>query len=422
MATLTKPLIESEPAPEKGQRFIFDDHRDAPRGFGLRITAAGGRAFILKYAVEGIQRRMTIGDWPTWSLKAARVRAQELRREIDSGIDPLQAKRDHRAALTVKQAVERYTENHLEHLLTATEAKRYFERDILPALGDLKVAEVRRRDLVALVEVKARTAPRAARVLLGHLKHFMAWCELREIIELSPAHGIKPAAVDRRMKTSKRGRALDDKEIREFWTQAETCGLHRLTALALKLILLTGQRPGEVAGMTWAEVEGNLWTIPASRRGKTRDDHPVPLTKTALALLDQAREEVARLCKRRKEDPGPHVFEMKGGEPITVRALTRAVTRYRKALGNRDHTTWGHWTPHDLRRTCRTGLAAVGVIQEVAERVVGHIQDGIVGVYDVHRYDAEKRAALEAWERRLLRIVAGELDQDNIVPLRTRKS
>lgn len=421
MATLTKPLIESEPVPEKGQRFIFDDHRDAPRGFGLRITAAGGRAFILKYAVEGIQRRMTIGDWPTWSLKAARTRAQELRREIDSGIDPLQAKRDHRAALTVKQAVERYKDNHLEHLLTAKEAKRYFERDILPALGDMKVVEVRRRDLVALVEVKARTAPRAARVLLGHLKHFMAWCELREIIELSSAHGIKPAAVDRRMKPNKRGRALDDKEIQRFWTQAETCGLHRLTALALKLTLLTGQRPGEVAGMTWSEVEGNTWTIPASRRGKTRDDHTVPLAKTALALLELAREEVTRLCKRRGEKPGAYVFEMKGGEPITVRALTRAVTRYRKALGNREHATWGHWTPHDLRRTCRTGLAAAGIIQEVAERVVGHIQDGIVGVYDVHRYDVEKRAALETWERWLLRIVDRVPDQDNIVPLRVQK-
>jgi hypothetical protein len=77
----------------------------------------------------------------------------------------------------------------------------------------------------------------------------------------------------------------------------------------------------------------------------------------------------------------------------------------RKALGNEDADTWGHWTPHDLRRTCRTGLAAEGIGDTVAEAVVGHTRKGIIGVYDRHKYDSEKRAALETWERRLLRIV-----------------
>jgi hypothetical protein len=79
--------------PEKGQRFIFDDHRDAPRGFGLRVTKAGGKAFILKYSIDGRERRKTLGDWPTWSLEAARAEAQDLTRAINKGTDPLEAKR-----------------------------------------------------------------------------------------------------------------------------------------------------------------------------------------------------------------------------------------------------------------------------------------------------------------------------------------
>jgi integrase len=164
------------------------------------------------------------------------------------GTDPLATKRERQEAPTVKDAVGRYTQAHLDRLRSADDAKRYFENDILPTLGSMKVADVRRADVVELVEQKALAAPRAARALLAHLKHFLAWCELREIIELSPAHGIKPAAVDRTMKPNKRGRILDDAEVRAFWTTAGDKNMHKLTALALKLILLTGQRPARWPG------------------------------------------------------------------------------------------------------------------------------------------------------------------------------
>ena len=400
-------LSEIEP-PVRGQSIYYDAHAEAPKGFALRVTANGARAFILRYKVDGRERRMTIGEYPTWSLAAARGRAVEIRQDIDRGGDPLATKRERQEAPTVKDAVGRYTQAHLDRLRSADDAKRYFDNDILPTLGSMKVADVRRADVVELVEQKALAAPRAARALLAHLKHFLAWCELREIIELSPAHGIKPAAVDRRMKPNHRGRVLDDAEVEAFWGAAESCGMHKLTALALKLVLVTGQRPGEVAAMHRGEIDGNVWTIPASRRGKTADDHAVPLTETALDLLKQAQVEVARLAKRRREEPTGFVFEMKRNLPITERAMPRAVERFRAKLGNREHPTFGHWSPHDLRRTARTGLAAAGVISEIAERVVGHVQTGIIGVYDRHRYDDEKRAALEAWERRLLRIVGDD--------------
>lgn len=410
-------LSEIEP-PEKGRRIITDSHPDAPRGFALKITSAGSRVFVLRYFAAGKDRLMKIGDYPTWSLAAARAEATDRVRAIDTGQDPLQDKRARREAPTVKDALKRYRRAHLAKLKSVEDAERYFDKVIVPALGEIKVKDVRRSDVVELVEAKALTAPRAARVLLGHLKHFLAWCELREIIEVSLAHGIKPGAIDRRMRNNNRGRVLDAEEINAFWNSVDSCGMHKLSALALQLVLVTGQRPGEVCGMHWDEIRGDTWTIPASRRGKTEDDHPVPLTATALEILTAAKAEVDRLAQRREEKPTGHVFDTSGG-PVTVRGVSRAVVRYRKQLGNLEHPTFGHWTPHDLRRTCRTGMAGAGVIQEHAERVMGHVQGGILDTYNVHRYETEKRAALESWERRLLGIIKPTQTAvvANVVPL-----
>lgn len=414
---LTEAVVKNAKPPAKGQRFIFDGHRDAPRGFGLRITQAGGKAFIIRYTFEGRQRRKTIGDWPTWSVAAARDEASKIRRRVDSGIDVLEEERLERQADTVQAVVERYCKQHVDNLKSGAEVRRYFERDLIPVLGSTKLKDVRRADIIKLVEDKAAEAPRAAALLLAHIKGLFAWAMDRELIEASVAAGIRPARVNSTMRPRQRARVLDDEEIKTFWTHAEDCGLHRLTALALKLVLVTGQRPGEVAGMRWDEIDGTIWTIPASRRLKTETEQRVPLTDTALELIEQAQAELARLAHRRKWSNDTHVFATRADGGVTVYALGTAVSRYRSELGNKEAPDWGFWTPHDLRRTCRTGLSACGVSEEVAERVIGHAHRGIVATYNQHTYDREKRAALEAWERRLLQIIGQRAPDDNVVPL-----
>lgn len=416
---LTEDSVKKAEPPEKGQRLIFDSSRGAPAGFGLRITAAGARSFILKYAADGVQRRMTIGQWPSWSVTAARERAAELRRLIDAGIDPLQQKRARQLEPTVAEAAADYMRLHVDHLRSARDVRSYFTRDLIPAIGALKVSDVTRADIRELVRLKA-DAPRAAAVLLMHAKKFFAWCADTDLIRDDPAASIKLRNIASVPKAKARARVLDDAEIKALWLNAETCGLHRLTALALKLILLVGQRPGEVAGMTWDEVDlaAKVWTIPAARRGKTGTAHAVPLSSSALELLEQARQEVERLAKRRRFTASGHVFQTGPQGALTIYGLDRAVARRRQQLGNRDVPGLGHWRAHDLRRTCRTGLSACGIAEEVAERVVGHTHKGIVAVYNQHRYDAEKRAALELWQRRLLALISGEQPADNVVPLR----
>lgn len=398
--------------PAKGQKFIFDDHRDAPRGFALRITQAGGRAFVLSYAVEGRQRRKTIGDWPTWTLEAARAEAQELTRRINQGSDPLEDKRRRRAEPVIKELAAEWLDQHASGLKSEKAIRALIGGDLVNAIGSMKVSDVRRRDVIEAVEAKATTAPRQAALLLTYARKLLDYATDRDVIAANPLAGLRPSAIKVKgkrdpLRAVARGRVLDHDEIRAFWENVEACGLHKLTALALKLVLITGQRPGEVAGMHSSEIDGRIWTIPASRRGKTSTAHAVFLTDTALEIVVEAKTEVERLLPRRAAGWAGFVFEAVPGSPVSGAALCRAVDREAEALGAKMLEPWGRWTPHDLRRTMRTGLSASRVRPDIAELVIGHSKRGIVAVYDRHSFDAERRAALEAWEARLLRIVAG---------------
>lgn len=414
--------------PATGQRFIFDDHRDAPRGFGLRITAAGGRAFILRYSVDGRERRKTIGEWPTWSLEAARIEGRELVRRVAGGDDPLEAKRRRKEEPTLEAVAMEWLDKHASGLKSIGTIRGLVVNDLVPALGDMKVSDVRRRDVIELVESKAETKPRSAAQLLIYARKVLTYAADREYIAVNPAADLKPDSIKvsgRRdpLKPVTRARTLDPDEIRAFWANAEKSGLHRLTALCLKLVLVTGQRPGEVAGMRADEINGRWWVIPASRRGKTETAQSVFLTDTALQIIVDARAELDRLNHRRKEPWGGYIFEATPGAPITNAALSRAVARTGEALGNPGTDNRGAWRPHDLRRTMRTGLSAAQVRPDIAELVTGHVIPGMRGVYDRHDYQAERRAALEAWESRLALIVAGkdpDADRGNVVRLEAR--
>lgn len=400
-------------APEKGQRLIFDEHRDAPRGFALRVTSAGSKAFILRYRMDARERRKTIGQWPTWSVEAARDEARKLLVKIEQGTDPLDEKRQRKAEPTVCELAEQWLEKHATGLASEGAIRGYVTNDILPAIGRLKVTDVRRRDVIELVEAKAETAPRAAAQVLIYARQLFDFAANRDFIPANPVAGLKPSAITVKGRRDPlaprvRSRILDAEEIRSFWANAETCGMRRLTALALKLVLVTGQRPGEVITMSKKDMDGRWWTIPASARGKTETAHTVYLTETALSLLETAREERDRLSIRRKVDPTEYVFEASPGRPLSSAAICKAVTRAQDTLGAKHDPQWGAWTPHDLRRSMRTGLSACRVRPDIAELTIGHVKRGIVATYDLHGFEGERIEALKAWESRLLQIIEGQ--------------
>ncbi|MGO4917806.1 tyrosine-type recombinase/integrase [Pseudogemmobacter sp. W21_MBD1_M6] len=336
MAKLTdgrNGIIAGAPSPERGQRFLYDEHRDAPRGFGLRVTAAGGKAFILSYTIDGRKRRKTIGEWPTWSLEAARLEARDLVLKISSGADPLEDARRRKAEPLVRDLAADWLDMHATGLKSEKAIRGYIENDLVPAIGRLKVSDVRRRDVIEVVEAKAERTPRAAAQLLLYARLMFDYATDRDYLPANPLAGLKPSAIKVKgkrdpLKPVTRARVLDEEEIRAFWCGVETCGLHKLTAFALKLVLVTGQRPGEVAGMHDSEIAGRIWTIPAERRGKTQTAHEVYLTGTALEVLDSARAELDRLQDRRTAPRGGYIFEAKPGSPVTNAALCRAVSRH----------------------------------------------------------------------------------------------
>lgn len=420
--------IAKAEAPATGKRFIFDDHRDAPRGFCLKVTAAGGKLFVLQYHVDGRQRRKVIGEWPAWSLEAARAEAQNLTRGINTGVDPLAEKQRRREEPTIKELADDWLKLHAAGLKSESAIRALIGGDLVKAIGSMKVSDVRRRDVIEAVEAKAATAPRQAAILLAYARKLLDFATDRDVIPANPVAGLKPSAIKvagKRdpLKSVARGRVLDADEIAAFWANVEASGLHRITALALKLVLVTGQRPGEVAGMHVKEITGRIWTIPAARRGKTETAQAVYLTDTALEIIAAAKAELERLQARRKAPQAGFIFEATPGKPITNAALARAVERAHGALGAKQVDPWGRWTPHDLRRTMRTGLSACKVPPHIAELVIGHTKRGIVAVYDQHGFEDERQHALEAWERRLLAIVNGtnpDALPDNVVKLEAR--
>lgn len=408
MQLLTDSGLQNAEFPAKGFRLLFDTHRDAPRGFGARLTANGVISFIFRYNINGRDRLVTIGRYKEpWTLKTARNRAHELRHKVDTGTDIAREKRKQSREPTLNQALERYFDERLSRLKSGKTMQSTMRRYLSPQLGKVKIKDIRRAEIIEIVrEVESRT-PRQAGLLLTYTKGFFAWAEDQELIDANRVYTIKPGNISKLLTSRKRQRVLTDGEIWRLWNLAEGSGLHKMTCLCLKFALITGQRPGEVAGMTWDEIEGDVWACPATRRGKTETGQRIPLTPLALALLEEAESEAERLSKRRKI-AASYVFEAKPGSAVTTVSLAQAVRRRVKELGNDGKHADGHWKPNDLRRTCRTKLGALGVPELIAELTVGHTRRGIAAVYDLHRYEREIREALTQWQNHLLELVKAD--------------
>lgn len=401
MSSLRNSLIAKMPTPAKGRRLLFDSHREAPGGFGLKLTEAGAKIFIFRYTFDGKQRLKTIGRFPSWKVEAARLEAQRLRVEIDSQIDPLEVKRRRRLEPLVRDVADEWTKRHASRLKSGREIARALTVNVLPHIGGLKIGDVTRTDIINALDELFETSPRAAEQTLSYVKQLFRFASDRGHIAADPSAGLRKSAFGQSNRAvGGRERVLDDAEIRSFWNSTPSA-MDQLTHICLKLILLTGQRPGEVAGMRSDEIDGAIWTIPAQRR-KTNQGHSITLPPTALGLIEEAREEVIRRQKRRGGGAAQFVFETRIGKPISTATLSQAVIRNHEDLKIKPPA----WRPHDLRRTCRTRLSEIGIAPHIAEAVIGHQRRGVLGTYDRHAYSAEIKSALEQWEARLLEIIS----------------
>jgi hypothetical protein len=370
-----------------------------------------------------------LGSYPVVTLAAARAAAREALSALLAGADPATAREAKRRAKeeaerrrqdnTFAATAERFIAQHLPKLRTRRAYEQLIRRELIPVLGDRPIGEIRRRDIIALIDAivergadhPGRGRPRSggehrARHTLAALHKLFAWAIARDVegLESNPCG----AAVDIFGGGVKvRDRVLTDEEIRLVWAAAgqEAYPFGDL----IRALLLSGQRLREIAETRWAEVDGDTLAIPAARM-KGGQAHSLPLTDRMRALLDGLPRFAA----------GDFLFTTTAGRlPIGgFSRMKRRLDRRIAALG-----AVAPWQIHDLRRSMRTGMAEAGIMPFVGELVIGHRQAGVHAVYDKAKYDPEKREALLIWEKRLLSLVEPEPEPGpaaKVVPLRRR--
>lgn len=408
-------LVVRKLAPKKRRYEISDG-----MGLAIRVMPTGAKSWIFRYQFEGIARRMTLGSYPGISLADVRELHGAAMKDIQRGIDPgekLKAEKAKRkAAPTFEDLLDEFWELELSKSPTAKERRRLVEKDALSPWKNKKVVDITRRDAVILLDKVRLRAPIGANRLQGVLVRMFNFAAERGIIEHSPMTGL------RRPQEKSRSRVLTDDEIKALWKaldlENKDVDIYRVVKLALKLIILTGQRPGEVSGMAWDEIDeaGCFWYIPAGRM-KNAEAQRVPLCPMAFGVIKQAK-------KYSNPDECDFVFRSshKPKQPISRQALAKAINRHWSEMKINDGKKIEKaFTPHDLRRTLRTKLAELGVSDIVAERILGHKLQGMMAVYNQHDYDVEKRRALQVWELRLQEIIGHSEPKQNVIPFSIKR-
>jgi integrase len=362
-------------------------------GFGVRIRPTS-KNWRIQYRIGGQQRSESLGDTRKVRLDDARKIARQRFASVELGADPQDAKAKAAPKLTFAAVAERYLDYKKPLLRPSTyaAAKHFFSVKWAP-FGARPIESIQRADVAArlqeITKAHGRTSAGRSRANLSAL---FGWAMREGLLEANPAIATNDPAAG----SVSRDRVLDPREIKRIW---DACGDDDFGAI-VRLLLLSGQRRNEIADLRWSEIDldSAVITLPAART-KNKRQHVVPLSSAALSIL-KARPRVRDL-----------VF----------------------GAGDRGFTTWSHskhaldaaigklpaWTLHDLRRSCATGLAELGVQPHVIEAVLNHVSGhkaGIGGVYNRATYENEKRTGLARWAAHLLAIVEGRTT--NIVPIR----
>lgn len=389
MFKINETFCKKAEAPERGNKVYRDSELI---GFGLRVTAAGTRSFVLNYTIHGRERRLTIGGFPTWTAASARDEAKRLRRQIDQGIDPLAKEQELRRAPRVSDLWSEYGRVHLPNLSArgAQDQRSMWHKYILPKLGTTLLRELNSRQIDALhAEVSRIGSTRANRVLESFRKALnlaVRW----EWIDANPAAGF------RKNREHARERYLSSAEYEKIFD-----ALHRMpnqkAANAIRLLALTGARRGEVLTLEWQDLDLaiGLWIRPPEKN-KDRRRKRITLSNSAVALL------------REMQTTATHSFVFPTSNGTAMPDLKRPWAWLKEETGIADLRI------HDLRHSFASLLISSGETLETIGKLLGHSQHQTTLRY-AHLMDDPMRRAAERVSEHLPPLISRNLDTDRVI-------
>ena len=275
---LADAMVRKMSPPSAGSRIAYDDD---VKGFGVRMTSAGARSFVLNYRAAGRERRYTIGSFPDWTVAAAREEAKALKRRIDQGEDPMAERRADRVAPTIEDLAAKYMTDHAtrKRERSAREDASLMRQLVVPKLGRIRVANVTRSEIEGFHREVSRTTPTRANRALQLLKKMFNLAIGWNYRTDNPCKGIEKNAEE------KRERYLQPAELERLMI-AMAAHRNQTSANVVRLLLLTGARRGEVLSATWDQFDlgTGVWVKPAAAT-KQNKLHRVPLSAPARQLL-----------------------------------------------------------------------------------------------------------------------------------------
>jgi integrase len=394
---LTKSAIDALPTPHSD--VVYWD-AGFP-GFGVKVTPKGRKVFVVIYRIGGAGsklRKYTIGPYGRVTLHQARVAAQKVVAAKLEGRDPAAEKREAKRRVMadrVEDLLESFIAQRLSQNRSAGAVSRLLRREIGKAWAGKSIHEITKRDVVEVITaIEQRGAPVAANKTLKSIKTFLRWCVGRAVLDQSPAEGVPLPA-----KEVARDRVLDDQELAQVILAARKLG--ESYAGIVELLALTGQRREEVARLSWEELdlEQRIWTLPRSRT-KNAKAHVVHLSEQSIDVLKRAHRQ------------GPLVFSPLGTKPFQEFSRAKSVLDQLSGVSG--------WRLHDLRRTCVSGMARLGIAPHVADKILNHQAgtiSGVAAVYQRHEFLAEREAALDLWGAHVGQLL-GEISHDRRMDLK----
>ncbi|RTL86442.1 MAG: site-specific integrase [Hyphomicrobiales bacterium] len=384
------------------------------QGLCLRVTPSNVRTWSLRYVPPGSKeyRRLTLGQYPALSLAAARERVIQTRAGVSGGADPQKERVEARAASarvrTFGKLAERYIDEYAKRTKKSWEGDELLLRvHVLPSWAEKRADRITRADASALLDEIAKRSPSSANRSQTVINKTFNWAVDSGLLSGNPSAGMRK----RGGKEKPKDRVLSETEVRLFWRLVETGRVAPAITAALRLIFLTGARPGEISGISLEEIrdiadpKAALIEVPAGRMKNGRP-HVIPLSPMARALV------VEQLGRLAKDDTHLFASSFHGRGPIARHSLSQTLGKLIKALDpdSGDPAVVSMRakppTPHDLRRTCATGLAALRVPREVRLAVLAHAPTDVMGVhYDRHDLVDEKREALTLWAEKIVSIL-----------------